>query len=53
MKISQIRKLVDAAADQHDGLGRKDLGEGLRKLSAALKSADKQTVESVVRRLSR
>lgn len=52
MKVSQLRKLLAAAADQHDLLGRTDIGQGLRRLATALQSADKLEVGKAIQKLS-
>ncbi len=53
MKISQLRKVLDAVAVIHQQAGRSDTAEGLRKLATALRSADKQTVAKTVEELSK
>lgn len=52
VKVSAIRKTLDAFADLYDRAGAKNEGEALRKLSAAMSKADKRTVDDLVNILS-
>ena len=51
MKVAQLRKVLESAANQHDTVGRQDLANALRKLADAFKSADKLQVDKLVEAL--
>jgi hypothetical protein len=52
MKIAQLRRVLETVADIHESGNRRDQAELLRKLSAALKMADKEQVTKTVEKLS-
>lgn len=51
MRVAQLRKLLAKMADLHQKGGRMADADALRKLAAALKAADKQTVAQALQQL--
>ena len=51
MKIAQFRRVLDTVAAMHEKADRPRDADVLRKLAAALKTADKEQVSKVVDKL--
>ncbi|MBV1696261.1 MAG: hypothetical protein KGP27_17510 [Hyphomicrobiales bacterium] len=51
MKTSQLCEILNAAARQHEAVGRVDIAKGLKALADALKPLQKLSVDDALKRL--